>query len=188
MDALRRDLIETIRSLSRQPGFNAVVALTAALGIGLPIFCWSGPLGASGTGDSLGARCQSLARRPQCADGEQRAFAGRRPPGVGMAFIGINALLSLIPVLLPFWMKIEVDRTVLLFSLILTVLTGVLFGLAPALQASRVDLNRALKEGTRGSSGKRRLTFHAGGRGGCPSLLLLIGAGLMTQTFLKLQR
>ncbi|MDX2034311.1 MAG: FtsX-like permease family protein [Blastocatellia bacterium] len=101
--------------------------------------------------------------------------------GVALAWPGLQALLKLIPVELLFWMKIELNWPVLLFSLAATMVTGVIFGLAPALHLSRVDLQRALKDGTKGASngtGAQRL------RNGLIvvevafSLVLLVGAGL----------
>lgn len=109
--------------------------------------------------------------------------------GAGLSFLGVNALLGLIPVSLPFWMKIEVDPAVLIFTLLISIATGLLFGIIPAFAASRTDVQQVLKEGARGSSGRgSRL------RGGLVaaevalSVLLLVGAGLMMQTFLKLQQ
>jgi putative ABC transport system permease protein len=108
--------------------------------------------------------------------------------GVALAVAGVKALLALIPVQLPFWMRVEVDAPVLLFSLAAAVLTSLLFGLAPALLASRVNLNDALRDGTKGSSGgaKARSVLVVAQIALC--LLLLVGAGLMMQTFLRLQR
>ena len=111
--------------------------------------------------------------------------------GIAFAWPGLQALLKLIPVELPFWMKIELNWPVLLFSLIVAMATGVLFGLVPALQLSRVNLQNALKDSAKGSSGgtgSQRL------RNGLIvvevafSLLLLVGAALMMQSFMRLQQ
>ena len=108
--------------------------------------------------------------------------------GGALAVVGVKALLLLIPVQLPFWMRIEVDAPALLFSLYAAVLTSLLFGLAPALLASRANLNDALRDGTKGSPGgaKARSVLVVAQIALC--LLLLVGAGLMIQTFLRLQR
>jgi len=108
--------------------------------------------------------------------------------GVTLAVAGVKALLALIPTPLPFWMRIEVDAPVLSFSLAVAVLTSLLFGLAPALLASHVNLNDALRDGTKGSSGgaKTRGILVMAQIALC--LLLLVGAGLMMQTFLRLQK
>lgn len=88
----------------------------------------------------------------------------------------------------PYWIDFSMDWTVFAYSAALTIFAGVVFGLAPALVASRVDLNDTLKEGTRGSTG---------GRGYLSSalvvaqfalaLVLLSGAGLMIKSFLLAQ-
>jgi predicted permease len=108
--------------------------------------------------------------------------------GVILAFAGVRGLVAMIPERLPFWMRIEIDSGVLLATLAVSVLTGLLFGLLPALQASRVDPMSALKEGARGSTGaegrfRRALVISEIAL----SLVLLVGAGLMMQTFLSLQ-
>jgi putative ABC transport system permease protein len=111
--------------------------------------------------------------------------------GLLLAWPALALLLRLIPVELPFWMRIELDVTALLFNFVVAALTGLLFGLVPAWQASRADLSLALKASAKGSSGgmiSHRL------RSGLVvaeiglSLLLLVGAGLMMQSFLRLQR
>jgi putative ABC transport system permease protein len=86
--------------------------------------------------------------------------------------------------------SIGVDAWVLLFTLGVSVVTGVVFGLVPALQASRVDLNTALKENTRGTSGlgQQRLRNTLVVSEVALSLLLLAGAGLMIKSFWQLQQ
>lgn len=111
--------------------------------------------------------------------------------GMALARPGLQGLLKLIPVELPFWMKIELNWPVLLFSLVVTLATGVLFGLVPALQLSRVNLQNALKDSAKGSS---RDASSLRLRNGLIvvevafSLLLLVGAGLMMQSFMRLQQ
>src|SRR4029079_4968784 len=81
-----------------------------------------------------------------------------------------------------------VDLTVLLFALILTIVTGLLFGLAPAWHAVKTDLNEVLKQVTRASSGVRsRLRNGLAAAELALATVLLIGAGLLTQSLLRLQ-
>jgi len=109
--------------------------------------------------------------------------------GAGFAFLGVLALLALIPVPLPPWMHIQVDLAALLFNFSLALVSAVLFSLAPARQLSKIDVNRALKEGTRGSSAGRSGSL----RDGLViseialSLVLLAGAGAMMRSFLYLR-
>lgn len=111
--------------------------------------------------------------------------------GLALAWPGLQGLLKLIPVELPFWMKIELNWPVLVFSLLVTMATGVLFGLVPALQLSRVNLQNALKDSAKGSSGgasSLRLRNGLIVAEVAFSLLLLVGAGLMMQSFMRLQQ
>jgi predicted permease len=81
--------------------------------------------------------------------------------------------------------EVSVDRWVLGFTLIVSILTGIFFGIFPALQASRVDVQEALKEGTRTSSaggGRRRLRDALVAAEIGISLILLVGAGLMAKS------
>jgi putative ABC transport system permease protein len=98
-------------------------------------------------------------------------------------------LLAAIPIDLPFWMKFDLDGRVLGFTAGVTLLTALIFGAAPALQASKVDLNEALKEGGRNASGAaRHRTLHSLVVAEVAlSLILLIGAGLMMRSFMRLQ-
>jgi predicted permease len=97
----------------------------------------------------------------------------------------INALLP--PNLLP--TAVSVDATVLLFALVLTIVTGLLFGIAPAWHSAKTDLNAVLMQATRASSGVR-----PGLRNGLAAAelalatVLLIGSGLLTQSLLRLQQ
>jgi putative ABC transport system permease protein len=111
--------------------------------------------------------------------------------GAALAYPALMTLLALIPVELPFWMKIEVDWHALAFSLSAAVLTGLLFGLVPAWRLSRVELGLALKSDAKGSSsgaGAWRLRSGLIVTEMAFSLLLLVGAGLMMQSFIRLQR
>ena len=90
----------------------------------------------------------------------------------------------------PFWMVFKIDGTVLLFTLGIAVATGLLFGLAPALQALKPDLHDTLKEGGRGAGAslrKNRLRSVLVVAQVALSLVLLIGASLFVRSFLKLQ-
>jgi putative ABC transport system permease protein len=83
---------------------------------------------------------------------------------------------------------IQVDGQMLLFTLGIAVFTGILFGLAPAIQFSRTDLSQALKQGGgRGSTGGRKLKSALVVSEVALSLILLAGAGLMMRSFLKLR-
>ena len=110
--------------------------------------------------------------------------------GVGLAYLGVELIHALIAIPLPFWLRIGIDWQVLGFTLVVSILTGIIFGLAPALQASNPHLSETLKEGTKGS-------VSVGGRSRLGSLLvvvemalcviLLIAAGLVIQSFLRLK-
>ncbi len=110
--------------------------------------------------------------------------------GTGLAYAGLPALLSLIPVDLPRWMKFSLDGPVLWFSLAVSLVTSLAFGLAPAFGASAVDLNNSLKEGGRaGSGGSRHKLLRNGLVIGevALSVILLTGAGLTVRSFLALR-
>ncbi len=110
--------------------------------------------------------------------------------GLLLAWWGADLLMTLAPDGIPRMGEIELDNRVFGFTLLVSLLTGVVFGLAPALQASRPDLNEALKEGGKGGGSSSRL-----GRSRnvlviaevAIALVLLIGAGLLIQSFRRLQ-
>jgi predicted permease len=109
--------------------------------------------------------------------------------GVLLAQWLIGALDVIGPEQLPRLQVVSIDGRILLFAFALTLLTGVLFGLAPALQAGQVSLNELLKEGGRGGAGRRqrRLRDALVIAEVALALVLLVGAGLLLRSFLKLQ-
>jgi putative ABC transport system permease protein len=110
--------------------------------------------------------------------------------GVLLTFWGIEVFLALAPAGLASSLEISIDATVLGFALGLSMLTGILFGLAPAFQASKPDLNESLKEaGGRSAGGARHLSRSVLVASEVAlALVLLVGAGLMINSFLRLQR
>ncbi|HVF69987.1 MAG TPA: ABC transporter permease [Chthoniobacterales bacterium] len=109
--------------------------------------------------------------------------------GVLLAVWGIRLLIAFGPDNIPRLNEISVDLGVLAFTFAVSLITGLLFGLVPALQASRPDLNDALKEGGRGSTSGRTGTLRNAFVVAEVSLalVLLIGAGLMIRSFARLQ-
>ena len=75
--------------------------------------------------------------------------------GVLLASWGLDVVVAMLPSSLPSWMQFTIDGRVLGFTLVMAVATGLVFGLAPALQASRPDLTDALKDGSRGAGTSR---------------------------------
>lgn len=110
--------------------------------------------------------------------------------GLLLALWGVALLTRLLPQEFPRLGEIRLDWRVVGFTFVASVLTGILFGLAPALQISKADVQEALKESGRGASGSRR---HNRLRGllivgeVALSVVLLVGAGLLFRSFLQLQ-
>jgi putative ABC transport system permease protein len=101
-----------------------------------------------------------------------------------------DLLVTISPAGTPRLDEINVDARVLGFTLLLACLTGLIFGLAPALQASRPDLNESLKESGRGSTegrGRNRVRGFLIVSEIALSLMLLIGAGLLIKSFMRLR-
>ncbi len=76
--------------------------------------------------------------------------------GAALSYFGVRLLRLAFPESLPFYMTLELDRTALAFAVVATTLAGVLFGIVPALRATKVDLHGSLKEGGRGGDGSSR--------------------------------
>ncbi|HJQ25195.1 MAG TPA: ABC transporter permease [Blastocatellia bacterium] len=115
--------------------------------------------------------------------------------GILLAVWGVDVLKALLAgnstsftVRLPRLSEIKIDGAVFAFTILVTIATGLLFGLAPALGASKPDLNEALKEGGRSAtSGRRRLRESLVVAELALALVMLVGAGLLMNSFLKLQ-
>jgi putative ABC transport system permease protein len=109
--------------------------------------------------------------------------------GLLLAIWSLDLLISLKPANLPRLAEINVNRTVFLFTAAVSFFTGVLFGLAPAWQVSKTDLNEGLKESGRGGSDaprRHRMRALLVISEVALSLVLLIGAGLMIRSFARL--
>jgi putative ABC transport system permease protein len=110
--------------------------------------------------------------------------------GLALAIWAIRALVAIGPDTLPRLDTVGLDLRVLAMTLGVSLLTGVLFGLAPAVQAARSDLNTSLREGERGSTagaGRHRLRRFLMASELALALVLLVGAGLMIRTFAALR-
>ncbi|HWP42364.1 MAG TPA: ABC transporter permease, partial [Blastocatellia bacterium] len=111
--------------------------------------------------------------------------------GLALAYWAIELLMKFNPGNIPRLDEVSLDGRVLAFTLGVSVLTGLIFGAVPALQASRPDLNESLKEGGRGTAGgagHRRLRSIFVVSEVALALVLLVGAGLMIKSFIRLQQ
>jgi predicted permease len=111
--------------------------------------------------------------------------------GTLFAVGGVRALVACLPEDFPRAAEIRLDSTVFAFTLIVAVLTGLLFGLVPALTASRTDLQQSLREGGRGATGTgRQLRLRNALVAGETALacVLLVAAGLLLHSFVNLLR
>ena len=110
--------------------------------------------------------------------------------GLLIAIWGLDGLRWLNPGNIPRLQDISIDGRVLAFTFAVAMLTGILFGLAPALRSSQVNLNETLKEGGRSlvGSGNHRLRNLLVIAEIALSLVLLIGAGLLIRSFMRVQQ
>ncbi|HEU0176552.1 MAG TPA: ABC transporter permease [Blastocatellia bacterium] len=117
--------------------------------------------------------------------------------GLLLAVWGVEALTSLLPKLNFSYQslselrdEIRVDRVALLFTLVISILTGLFFGLAPGWQAAKTDFNESLKEGGRsgGAAGHQRTRHALVVVETALALALLAGAGLLINSFARLLR
>ena len=111
--------------------------------------------------------------------------------GTALGYAGVNALVGLMPDQMPRWVTFSLDSRVLLFCIAVTCGSALLFGLWPARDASRVDVQGALQESTTRSSatvGRRRMLSALVTGEIALAVMLLVAAGLLVQAFLKLQK
>jgi putative ABC transport system permease protein len=110
--------------------------------------------------------------------------------GLLLAKWSLDILMKMAPQNLPRLSDVALDGRVLVFSAAITLLTGIVFGLVPALQASKPNINEAMKDGGRGSTegGRRQLIRNTlVVLEVAAALVVLVGAGLITKTFIRLQ-
>jgi predicted permease len=118
-------------------------------------------------------------------------MAGGSILGVGLAYAGIQALLALAPAAVSEGLVVTLDATVIAFLLLVSLIAGVLFGIAPAWHVSRTGTYESLKDGARGgTAGRAQLRLRSGlvMLEVALALLLLIGAGLFARSFARLQQ
>ncbi len=110
--------------------------------------------------------------------------------GLLMAFAGVRLFDAAVAnVGKPYWIQFTMDYAVVGFLAAICVVTGVLFGFAPALQVSKTNMNDVLKEGGRGNAGGRRARWMSGTMVVVElalTVVLLVGAGLMIRSFMKM--
>jgi predicted permease len=107
--------------------------------------------------------------------------------GLVLAHWGVKLILYISPDAIPRWREIGLDWSVMGFTVAVSLVTGVLFGLVPAIQAGIVDVYETLKETGRGMSGRHWLRSSLVVVEVATTLVLLIGAGLMIRSFYRLQ-
>lgn len=111
--------------------------------------------------------------------------------GLLLAAWGLDLLIGILPSKEAFQLPVEIriDRAVVFFTLLISMLTGIVFGMVPAWQASRPDVSSWLKEGGRGSGSVQQRTRSALIIGEIAvALVLLVGAALLVQSFMRLRR
>jgi putative ABC transport system permease protein len=111
--------------------------------------------------------------------------------GIALAWMGIELITGMVRAQLPVWMSISLDRATLVFLTLVSLATGLAAGLTPALRGGYRQLNDALRDGARGSSGgvrHQRLRNALVVAEVALTVVLLIAASLMVQSFGRLQR
>ena len=110
--------------------------------------------------------------------------------GLLVASAALGPLLHMAEGSVPQIFSVGLDRSVLLFTLVVSVLTGLVFGIVPALRTGKIDLRETLNEGSRGSTtgrGHHRILGALVATEIAVALLLLIGSGLLLRSFSRLQ-
>ncbi len=110
--------------------------------------------------------------------------------GVLLGLVGMKVLVAYAPAGIPRIEQVGINAQVLLFTLLVSIVTALIFGLLPAFQTTREDMNSTLKEGSRGSTGgkgQHRIRRISVASEVALSLVLLVGAGLLIRSFLALR-
>jgi predicted permease len=187
--SLKEDLIGNVRPF--------LLMLLAAVGFLLLIACANvaslllarsaGRSGEFAIRAALGAQPSRVVRQLLTESLVLAGFGGLL--GLLFAFFGTRAAVGLLPGALPRAREVALDARVLLFSLGVSVLAGIVFGLVPALRNSRVNLQQVLRESARGASRSRhRLQGIFVAVEVATALVLLVGAGLMLRSLAALWR
>ncbi|MEO8024982.1 MAG: ABC transporter permease [Bryobacteraceae bacterium] len=137
---------------------------------------------------ALGASRSRLIRMMLIESGVTAVVSGML--GIALAYGSLQALAAYGPKDLPRAAEISIDGGVMLFALAASLLTGLLFGLMPALQASRFNLNESLRDGGRGASAGRRARFLRSTLVVAEfalAVVLLAGSGLLIRSLIALQ-
>ena len=108
--------------------------------------------------------------------------------GLFLAYWGVQLILYMSPTAIPRSREIGLDWLVLIFTIGVSFVTGILFGLIPAIQAGEVDVNETLKETGRSTTGRSWLRSALVVGEVATTLVVLIFAGLMIRSFYKLQQ
>jgi predicted permease len=109
--------------------------------------------------------------------------------GIAAAKIGLSSLIRVLPPGVPRLNDVRVDSLVLLFALTISILTGLFFGLVPALQSTKAEVFSAIRDGARGTGYGKRTTRLRGLLIVCElalAVVLMVGAGLLLRSFATL--
>jgi putative ABC transport system permease protein len=136
---------------------------------------------------AFGARGWAILRL-SLIEGLSLALAGGLG-GVLLAYVGVIGLKALIPPSIPRADQIQIDTTVLTFTVLVSVAAGIVFGLVPAFRAMRLNLSQILQSSSRTATAGRRTRWMSDGLVGCQiafAVVLLVGAGLLVGSLVHL--
>ncbi len=108
--------------------------------------------------------------------------------GIALANFAIRAIIAMAPAAFPGYTSIELNTPVLAFTMAVSVLTGIVFGLAPAIRAARTDPQSVLKDGGKGTAapGHHRFRNVLVIAEAATAMVLLVGAGILLRSFIRL--